>query len=217
MVPFLILFVGNQIIAIALMGWIWIKRGKKVVVKSIKSGFSAAATAIILLVTVFGYIYFFSKLTYPLVKPVFGGGYPQLVQFYGYSENFYKLQDVGIPLTKTIHTDTVLAQNVLKTSYTIPLYLLNETQNNYLVTDRIITPGFEIFQFGMRQGASFQISKNDASGVLYLSKTDSISPLLVLIISIALFLIVSLTGRLGIRIFWPLFSRLFEQRKKNIK
>jgi hypothetical protein len=209
LIPFLFLFVGNTSISIGLRGWVWVKGGqRRTVFPGTRSGPGVGIVAVIFLITAFGFLYLFSTLTYPLIRSEFGGGTPRLVQFYGTTDELTEIQSFGVPVTDTVHANTILAQNITSPTFTIPLLLIGETSDSYLVTDTTQEPHLEMLLPRARYGVSFQVPKENISGVLYVGKKNAFNPFLVLGYALALFFCVALAGRLALLVLWPIVSRL---------
>lgn len=208
-IPFSFLLLGNQIVSVFFWGWVW---GKKTVIMPARSGFSVGMLMVLSLITVLGSLYLFSMMTYPLIRPEFGGGAPQVVQFYGSKDGFNQLPLYGIPVTSTVSASTILAENVVSPTYTIPLYLLGETPTSYIVTDGKQEPGLETLLPRARFGVSFQIPKEDVAGILYLGRTDLINPLLVLGYALVMFLALLGVAFLVMGLLWPVVTK---PRKTN--
>jgi hypothetical protein len=204
--PFFYLLIGNLVIAIFTGGWRWGNKTDFVEIAPIRSGLGVGMMVIIFIITAFGYLYFFSQITYPLVNPEFGGGAPRSVQFYGNTTDFQDLKLYGIPLTATVQSNTMLAKNVSSFTYTIPLYMLGETSDSYIVTDARKDIALD-FSRKKAFGTSFQIRKNAVAGVLYLNRADMLNPLLIVGIPLAIF--IALLGFIWIimRLLWPIATR----------
>jgi hypothetical protein len=211
--PFLILLFGSQVLTVLLGGWIWQSDTEVIVMSRVKSGAGIGALVVTCLVSLFGFLYLFSTITYPLIKPEIGGGTPQLVQFYSSSADFKQLELYGIPLTSTVHADVVLAQNVTQPTFTVPLYLLGESTDSYIVSDYAQGPSADFLVPRTRFGVSFQIPKKDISGVLHLNRADILNPIITLVIALLTFGALMLAGRAGIYVFWPLMSKLGRKRR----